>query len=39
MKDIREATAKILDKTSLNDVLEREAKEKEKGQDILNYAI
>lgn len=39
MKDIRAATAKILDKTSLADVLEREDKEKEKGQDILNYAI
>lgn len=39
MKEIREATAKILDKTSLADVLEREGREKEKGQDILNYAI
>jgi len=39
MKDIREATIQILDKTSLADVMEREDKEKVKGLDILNYTI
>lgn len=39
MKDIREATAKILGGTSLADVLVREAKVKQLEGGILNYAI
>lgn len=39
MKDIREATAKILDGTSLADMLEREEKVKHLEEGILNYAI
>jgi Rrf2 family protein len=39
MKDIRDATAKILDDTSLADMLEREEKVKHRDDDILNYAI
>ncbi len=39
MKDIREATAKILDGTSLADVLGREEKEKQLEEGALHYAI
>jgi Rrf2 family protein len=39
MKDIREATAKILDDTNLADILEREEKAKHLEENILNYAI
>jgi len=39
MKDIREATAKILDGTSLADVLDREEKAKQQEEGILNYII
>ncbi len=39
MKDIREATAKILDGTSLADMLEREEKVKHQEESALNYTI
>ncbi len=39
MKDIREATAKILDGTSLADMLGREEREKHLAEDVLHYAI
>jgi len=39
MRDIREATARILDETSLADMLEREEKAKQVEENILNYAI
>jgi len=39
MRDIREATAKILDGTSIADMLEREEKVKQREEGILNYTI
>jgi Rrf2 family protein len=39
MKDVRDAIAKILDTTSLADVLEKIENAKQKKEDILNYVI
>ncbi len=39
MKDIREATTRILDGTSLADMLEQEAKAKQLAEGALHYAI
>ena len=39
MKDVRDAMAKILDGTTLADVLERTEKEEQQGKGILHYYI
>lgn len=39
MKDIREAAARILDGTTLADMLEREEKEKQVTEGVIHYAI